>query len=185
MRVANRIIAALLALGLAAALLLGAVEIVLGRLDRDYWIVPWPDWYRTLRTTPWDDTGTRVAFGIVIAVGAILVLLQILRRRPVSYPLEDQPGMAPAVLRRKPFERALTDEALSIDGVHTARARAGRRRIQVQAHTNRLQPKDLEDQLRQTINSRVSSVGFAEPRPVVVELEHRAAPNTNTDGRVE
>ena len=93
--------------------------------------------------------------------------------------------MAPAVLRRKPFERALTDEALAIDGVHTARARAGRRRIQVQAHTNRLQPEDLENELRETINSRVSSVGLADSRPVIVELEHREAPNTNTNGRVE
>lgn len=185
MRTANRLLAALIALALAAIAVIAAVEIVLGRSHRDHWLAQWERWYRTWRTTPWDSTGTRVVFGLLLAAGLVLLLLQVLRRPAVTLPLTDGEGMAPAVVRRKHLERALSSDALGIDGVASARAKISRRRFAVAANTNRIQPKELEGQLYDTVDDRLKAMGLAEPLPVSVDLRHRTAPNAQGSGRVE
>lgn len=185
MRATNRVVAALVALALALALLVSAVELVLAYANKHYWVAPWPRWYRNLRHTAWEATGTRVAFGILIAVGLLLLLLQLLRRPEATLALQDQPGLAPAVVRRRHLERALSSDAAGLDGVSSARAKVGRGRFHVAANTNRIQPKELENELRESVTGRVTSLGLAEPLPVSVDLRHRTPPNAQSDGRVQ
>jgi hypothetical protein len=185
MRATNRLISILLSLALAAALVLAAIDIALARLDRKE-LTPWHDRYNTLRTTHWDSTGTRVGFGILAAVGLILLFLQLWRRRPVALALDENPQMAPATVRRRHLERALTGDTAHIDGVASSRVKAKRRRVDVDARTNRLNPGDLEERLHSVVSGRISSLGLTEALPVNVDLEHRKAPNApDPAGRVQ
>jgi hypothetical protein len=184
MRTTNRLIAILLSLALTAVFLLIAIEVALARLDRNE-LTPWHDRYRTLRATRWDATGTRVGFGILAAVGLILLFLQLWRRRPVTLSLEESPELAPATVRRRHLERALTGDTSHLDGVASARVKAKRRRVDVDARTNRLNPGDLEQRLHQVVDGRITALGLTEALPVNVDLEHRKAPNADTGGRVQ
>jgi hypothetical protein len=183
-RATNRFIAMLFSLALTAALLLIAIEIALARLDRDE-LTSWQERYHTLRTTTWDATGTRVGFGILAAVGLVLLFLQVWRRRPVVLPLDEQAELAPATVNRKHLERALTGDTSNIDGIATSRVKAKRRRVEIGARTNRLNPGDLEQQLFSIVDGRITSLGLVEGLPVTVDLQHRKAPNEHPVGRVQ
>ncbi len=183
MRTTNRLIAVLLGLALTAALVLTAIEIALARLDRNE-LVPWHRWYRTLRGTSWDATGTRVGFGILAGAGLVLLFLQVWHRRPVVLALDERPDLAPATVRRRHLERALTGDTSQLDGVASARVKAKRRRVEVGARTNRINPGDLEQRLHSVVDERISALGLTEPLPVNVDLEHRKAPHENAGGRV-
>ncbi len=184
MRATNRLIAILLGIALTAALVLVAVEIVLARLDRSE-VTPWHRWYRTIRATTWNASGTRVAFGILAGVGLILLFFQLWRRRPVVLALDDRPDLAPATVRRRHLERALTGDTSHLDGVASSRVRAKRRRVDVDARTNRINPGDLEQRLHAAVDERITSLGLTEQLPVNVDLEHRKAPNEDVGGRVQ
>ncbi len=184
MRATNRLIAILLSLALAALLILVAIEIALARMNRGP-ITAWHRWYRTVRTTTWDASGTRVAFGILLGAGLVLLFLQVWRRRPVVLALDEQPDLAPATVRRRHLERALSSDSAQLDGVASARVKAKRRRVEVDARTNRINPTDLEQRLQSTVHDRVSSLGLTEELPVTVDLEHREAPNLDKGGRVQ
>ncbi|MDQ6698455.1 MAG: DUF6286 domain-containing protein [Actinomycetota bacterium] len=184
MRATNRLISILLGLALAVVLLLAAIEVALARLDRNE-LTPWHARYRTLRAATWDATGTRVGFGILLAAGIVLLFLQLWRRRPVTLPLEEGPQLAPATVRRRHLDRALTGDTAHIDGVASSRVKAKRRRVDVDARTNRLNPGDLEQRLHTVVDGRISSLGLTEQLPVNVDLEHRKAPHETTGGRVQ
>jgi hypothetical protein len=72
-----------------------------------------------------------------------------------------------------------------MDGVASARVKAKRRRVEVEARTNRINPGDLEQRLHSAVDGRVSSLGLVEPLPVSVALEHRRPPNQDVGGRVQ
>ena len=180
MRATNRLISIILGLALTVVLVLTALEIALARLDRKE-LLPWHRRYRTLQDTLWNSSGTRVAFAILAAVGLLLLFLQVWRRRPVVLALEDKP----ATVRRRQLERALTADTSHLDGVAGSRVRAKRRRVDVDARTNRLNPGDLQQRLLATVDGRISSLGLTERLPVNVDLDHRKAPNENAGGRVQ
>ncbi len=184
MRATNRLISILLGLAFAAFFVLVAIEVALRRLHRDS-LTPWDRWYRRIRVTTWDATGTRVAFAVLAGVGLLLLFLQVWRRRPVALALDDRPDLAPATVRRRHLERALTGDTSQLDGVASARVKAKRRRVQVGAKTNRMNPGDLEQRLHNTVDSRVGSLGLTERLPVTVDLEHREPPNVDKGGRVQ
>lgn len=184
MRATNRLIAILLGLVLTAGLILVAVEVALRRLNRNSWTAL-PKWANKAVYTKWHAVGTRVGFGVLAGIGLVLLFLQLWRRRPVALDLEDRPELAPATVRRRQLERALTGDASQIDGVAAARVKTKRRRVQVAARTNRLNPGDLEQRLHASIGEKVGSLGLTEQVPVAVDLEHRKAPNADTGGRVQ
>jgi hypothetical protein len=184
MRATNRLISVLLSLALTAALLLIAIEVALARLDRDE-LTSWRERYHTFRTTPWDATSVRVGFGILAGAGLLLLFLQVWRRRPVVLPLDQQPQLAPASVNRRHLERALTGDTSHIDGVASSRVKAKRRRVAIDARTNRLNPGDLEQRLYSTVEGRITSLGLVEGLPVTVDLQHRKAPNEDRGGRVQ
>jgi hypothetical protein len=184
MRATNRFIAILVSLALTAGFLLIAIEVALARLDRNE-CTPWHERYQTLRTTQWNATGVRVGFGILAAAGFVLLFLQVWRRRPVVLALDQQPQLAPATVTRRHLQRALTGDTSNIDGVASSRVKAKRRRVEVGARTNRINPGDIEQQLYSTVDGRVTSLGLAVALPVTVELEHRKDPHEGRGGRVK
>ena len=148
----------LLSLALTASFVSIAIEVALAPA-RPRRADPWRDRYQTLRTTTWDATGTGSASASWPAAGVVLLFLQVWRRRPVALPLDQQPQFAPATVHRRQLERALTGDTSHIDGVASSRVKAKRRRVEVDARTNRINPGDLEQRLYSTVEGASRSLG--------------------------
>lgn len=171
MRVANRVVAAVLALALLVGGLLVAVEIVVAGFDHRPWVLPHDRWYRSARLRSWEAAPPRWIFISLVAAGLVLLFLQLARRRPSALPLSA--GVAPADLGRRSLERSLSRSATGVDGVSGAKVKVGEGRAEVVATTNRRQAGDLQPRLADTIERRVQSLGLAQPPVVRVKVTTR------------
>ena len=172
MRVANRVIAAVLALGLLVGGLLVAVEIVVAGFDRRPWVLPHDDWYRSSRTRAWESAPARWIFIGLVAAGLLLLLLQFARRRPTALALA--PGAVPADLGRRSLERSLAREAAAVDGVAAAKAKVDDDRVDVVATSNRRQTGDIQPRVTQALDRRMGALGLARPPSVRVKVHGRS-----------
>ncbi len=171
MRIANRVVAAVLALGLLAGGLLVAVEIVVAGFDRRPWVLPHDRWYDSARTRLWEDAPPRWIFIGLVVAGLLLLFLQFARRRPTTLPMT--PGAVPADLGRRGLERALAREAARVDGVSAAKAKVEGERVNVVASSNRRQVDDLQPQVTQALDRRMGALGLARPPSVRVKVQGR------------
>lgn len=171
MRVANRILAAVLALALAVGGVLVAVEIVVAGFDRRPWVLPHDRWYTSARLRSWESAPTRWIFIGLVAAGLLLLLLQLARRRPATLALA--PGAVPTDLGRRSLEKALVREATRIDGVGAAKAKVDEDKVQVVATSNRRQTADLEPTVAQALDRRMAALGLARPPAVRVKVHGR------------
>lgn len=172
MRLANRVLAALLALALLAGGLLVAVEIVVAGFDRRPWVIPHDRWYRSARLRSWDSAPPRWIFIALVASGLLLLFLQLARRRPAALPLA--PGGAPADLGRRSLERSLVRTASDVDGVAAAKAKVDEQRAEVVATTNRRQAGDLQPRVANALEGRMHALGLARPPAVRVKVHTRS-----------
>ena len=171
MRIANRVVAAVIALGLLAGGLVVAVEIVVAGFDRRPWVLPHDDWYDSARARMWEDAPPRWIFIGLAVAGVLLLCLQFARRRPTALPMTA--GAVPADLGRRSLERSLVREATRVDGVAAAKAKVDGPRAEVVAPSNRRQVDDLEPRLTEVLDRRLGALGLARPPSVRVKVQGR------------
>lgn len=171
MRIANRVVAAVVALGLLAGGILVAVEIVVAGFDRRPWVLPHDDWYESARERTWESAPARWIFIGLIAAGLVLLLMQLARRRPTALALT--PGAIPADLSRRSLEKALVREARRVDGVSAAKAKVREDRADVVASSHRRQTADLQPAVTSALDRRMGALGLARPPAVRVKVQGR------------
>ena len=172
MRIANRVLAAVLALALLVGGLIVAVEIVVAGFDRRPWVLPHDDWYRSARLRTWDSAPPRWIFIGLIAAGLVLLFVQLARRRPPVLALT--PGAVPADIGRRSVERSLAREARNIDGIAAAKAKIVKEKAEVVANSNRRQTDDLEPVLSHALDRRMAAIGLARPPAVRIKVHGRS-----------
>ena len=170
MRIVNRVLAVAVALSLLAGGVLVVVEIVLASLGQGPWVIPYDNWYSSVRTTQWDSPDARSLFLALTLAGAVLVALQVIKPRPRSVPLE--PGVARAGIARRSLEQTLARVAGNETGVATATARIRRRRARVVAATI-ASPDELRPRLEQTAQARLRDLGLDGRLDVAVDVHPR------------
>ena len=173
MRVANRVLAAVLALALFVGGLLIAVEIVVAGFDRRPWVVPHDDWYNSARLRSWESAPPRWIFIGLVAAGLALLISQLARRRATTLALT--PGSVPADLGRRSLEKSLVREASRVDGVSAAKAKIKDDRADVIASSNRRQTDDLGPRVTQALDRRMGALGLARPPAVRVKVNGRSS----------
>lgn len=171
MRLANRVLAAVLALGLLAGGLIVAAEIVVAGFDRRPWVLPHDDWYRSARLRTWDSAPPRWIFIGLVAAGLVLLFIQLAGRRPTALALTH--GAVPADVGRRSLERSLAREATSVDGIAAAKAKVGRDKAEVVASSPRRQTGDLGPVVSQALDRRMAAIGLARPPAVRVKVHGR------------
>ncbi len=87
MRLANRLLAVLVALALIALAVLVPVEVVWAAFGKPHWVLPWETWTRTLATNTWQPSWARAVRIGVAVVGLLLLLAELKSRRPGLLPL--------------------------------------------------------------------------------------------------
>ena len=172
MRIANRVLAAVLGLALLVGGLLVAVEIVVAGFDRRPWVLPHDDWYDSARVRSWDDAPPRWIFIGLVVAGLLLLLLQLVRRRPTA--LAMTPGAVPADIGRRSLEKALVREAARVDGIAAVKAKVREERADVVATSNRRQTDDLGPAVTEALDQRMAALGLARPPAVRVKVQGRS-----------
>lgn len=174
MRILTRAVSALLALALLAGGVLVALEILVAGLGREKPLVlPWDDWRRTALDTPWRDADARLAFILMIVIGALLLLLLVARRRPTTVALEHRVDGSDAELDRAGLERWLTARLEQVDGVSGARVRVRGGKAKVRAETPARETVALQESLRSTAAGHLDELGLARPLPLRVAVASR------------
>jgi Family of unknown function (DUF6286) len=168
MRTLNRLVALLFALALLLGGILVAIEILIAGLGRGPWIIPYDSWYETLRFSAWDDIGVRQAAGILCFVGLVLIILQLVRRRPLGVPIEGWDERVKPSVNRSSLEKSLARAASSVDGVSGAKSRVSKTGALVMARTNRSDPTGLREAVTARAQQRLLDVGAS--RPLKVKL---------------
>jgi hypothetical protein len=170
-RVARKVVSAVLALVLLAGGVVVTIEIVVAAYNRRPWVLPYDRWYRSGTQHSWDSPEARWLFVALAAGGLFLLALQLLRSRPAVLPLA--PGGSPADLARRSLEKSLARTASAVDGVAAARAKVSGQRAQVVARTNRRQAADLQPRVAEVVDRRLRSLGLAAPPSVTVKVRRK------------
>ncbi len=173
MRIASRLIALAVSLALVVGGVLVAVEIVIAELGGEPWVVPYDQWYEEARGNAWSAPSVRALFVAIAAVGLVLLVLQVTKRRPRALPMERRQGGHSVAVGRRNLERSLVRSITRVDGVATAKARVRVDRASITASSNRRLPGDLEVRVARVAEQRLSAMKLATTPEVVVRVEHR------------
>lgn len=163
MRALNRVVCALLAAAFATAGVIIVIEVVYAALDRRPAIVDWPALTRALARNSWNDLGPRVAAGILIAVGLLLLLLGLRRGKPTQLPLVTEAPAVQTSTTRRSLQRAMRAAALETPGVSAAKVKVGRRRAKVVARSSLHEVDGVRDSVRERLGALLDRLQLTHP----------------------
>lgn len=175
MRTVNRLIAAVLAFGLIAAGLLSVAEVVLAALGLAPLVVPYESWLDTARGSAYGDRSVIAAAIVLVALGLVLIVLQLLRRPPLSYSLSNKHDGVEAQIDRGSLEQVAARAARDVDGVQKARCRATRSKLAVSATTGRDEIIGLDGKIRAAVEDRLQALEPARAMTVAVKVQSPSA----------
>lgn len=177
MRLLNRPLAFILAVALAAASILVIIEVIAAAVHASPVVIHWPAWYRWAETTRWDALVVRVWSAILIAVGAILLAIELKPRRATRLRLQSGDPATDAALTRSGLAGTLRAAAMSIDGITSAAVTVRRRRARVAAKSaarGRANAAALKDPLTQALHSRLDDLNMYRPPRLKVRVHARS-----------
>jgi hypothetical protein len=136
MRLANRVLAALLSLAVACAGVLLIIEVIAARTGQQPVIVNWRAAYNWAARTPWIASSIRVAAGILIAAGLVLLIAELKPTRVSRLsadPAEAGAAGIDTAYTRRGVAAAIRSAVTDVDGIRDASVRVTRRKVTVGA----------------------------------------------------
>jgi hypothetical protein len=177
MVVFDRVVSLVLASVLLAFGVLVVVEVVHTALGvGGHVLLPWESLARYGRTHRWGDNQVRALCAGVAAVGALLLGLELRRRRPAALTLATDDDTLTAGMTRRSLRQALRTRAYDVDGVVSARVRLRRRRAWVTATTVLSDPVEVRDRLAAHLAEWVDHLGLVRPPTLAVRVRRGAEP---------
>ena len=176
LRIADRIVAGLVALALLVGGVLVALEIALQAAGREEpWVLPWDTWYREGLETPWSDPTVRtVCIGLIVAA-VLLLLLQFARRRPSALPVRRRADTVHVDLDRRGLEHWLQARLDKVEGVGSVNVRAHRRKVRVRADAVARDTAPVEQRLDEATAREIAGLDLVRPPSVDVHVRPRRA----------
>jgi hypothetical protein len=161
MRLLNRALALILAVALAAASIIVIIEVIAFAVHAPPVVVHWPTWYHWAGTTRWDTTAVRLWSIVLIAVGVLILALELKPRRITRLRLRSTGQATDAALTRGGLAGTLRAAATGIDGITSAAVTVRRRRARISAKTaarGRAAAAALKPPLIQALHSRLDDL---------------------------
>jgi Family of unknown function (DUF6286) len=137
-RLANRLLAALLALGLATVGVLVVIEVIANRLDTASAVVDWHRIYNWGKTTSLTQGSLRITCIVTAVLGLVLLLAELKRSKPKRLPAASD--SVDAGYTRRGVAAAIRKAVDDVDGINTSSVTVRRRRIRVRARTSGIEP---------------------------------------------
>lgn len=177
MRVANRLIATLLALGVVLAGVLVVVESISGLTGNGPAVVPWDRWLSDLQARPWADIAVRLVAAGAIVLGLLFLLAGVSARdQRLALRSEHHPDVVLTTTARA-VARSLRHRGQTVPGVSAVNVRVNRRRAVVRA-TARLQaPQAVYDGLQRELGATMNGLPLLRPPRLRIRVRgtHRDA----------
>lgn len=171
MRLTNRLLAVVIALGLLVLSVLVLAEIVWAALGGGGELVlPYQAVAEYLAGLHWDSAAAR---GILIGVallGVLLVVVELRRSRPGLLTLAGSAGPVTKGVERRTLQQAAAAAATEVDGISSARARVSRRRVSVATRSGLRDVTGLQDQLTAHLGSWLEGLGLVDPPALSVRV---------------
>src|ERR1700728_4025499 len=128
MRVVNRPLAFILGAALGGAAVIVIIEVIAVASHHNPVVVPWTTWYRWANRTRWDQLVIQVWSAILIAIGAVILAIELKPPRVTRLSLRSRHDATDAAVTRRGLAKALRAAATGIDGISAAAVIGGRRR---------------------------------------------------------
>jgi hypothetical protein len=175
-RLANRLLAALLALALGAAGVLLIVEVAADRIDHRTALVNWRPAYTWAARTTWTSGSIRVTAAILIVLGLILLLAQL--KPPRLSRLGADPGQAGAegmdtAYTRRGVAATVRSAVTQVDGIRAASVKVTRRRIRVAATAaapDRAAARTLREPITTAARERLTALSLRQSAALSVRV---------------
>jgi hypothetical protein len=178
MRVANRPLAFILAAALGVAAVLVIIEVIGVAAHHSPLVVPWTTWYRWASRTRWDQLVIQLWCGILIAIGAVILVLELKPARVTRLSLRSRHDATSAAVTRRGLANTLRSAATRIDGVSAAAVTVGRRRARVTATTaarGDTAAEALRQPVTQTVRERLDAMDLRHPPILSVRVNTRSS----------
>jgi Family of unknown function (DUF6286) len=178
MRVANRPLAFILAAALAVAAVLVIIEVIGVAAHHSPLVVPWTTWYRWANRTRWDQLVIQLWCGILIAIGVVILVLELKPPRVTRLSLRSQHDATDAAMTRRGLAKTLRAAATGIDGISAAAVTVGRRRARVTATAaarGRPAAQALRQPVTQALQGRLDDMGLRHPPSLTVRVNTRSS----------
>jgi hypothetical protein len=180
MRLANRVLAALLSLAVIAVGVLLIIEVIVGRVHHRTAVVDWRPAYDWARRTTWNAGSVRVACVVLILIGLVLLLTELKPAR-VSRIAADpaQAGAAgiDAAYTRRGVAAAVRSAVAGVDGVRGASVKVKRRRVTVAATSaaqGKATARSLRDPISEAARQRLTALKLRRVPSVSVRVTPRS-----------
>jgi hypothetical protein len=180
MRLANRVLAALLSLALIVAGVLLVIEVIADRVSHRAAVVPWRTAYAWARHTTWNAGSIRVTSAVLIVAGLVLLIAELKPARVSRLPADPARAGADAIdtaYTRRGLAAALRSAVTAVDGVRGASVRLKRRTVRIAA-TAAAQDKtaahSLHDPITDAARQRLTALQLHRPPSVSVRVIPRS-----------
>lgn len=180
MRLANRVLAALLSLALIAAGVLLIIEVIADRVSRRPSVVDWRPAYHWAKDTTWNEGSIRVACVALILLGLVLLIAELKPAR-VSR-LAADPAQAGAdgidtAYTRRGVAAAIRSAVTRVDGVRGASVKVKRRKVTVAATAtaqDKAAARSLRDPIMAAARQRLTALKLRRSPSVSVRVTPRS-----------
>jgi Family of unknown function (DUF6286) len=177
MRLLNRPLAFILAVALAAASIIVIIEVIAAAAHASPVVMHWHAWYRWAEKTRWDALVIRVWSAILIAIGMLILAIELKPRRITRLALRSGDEATDAALTRSGLAGTLRAAATSIDGITSATVSVRRRRARVavkSAARGRAAAGALKDPVTQAVRDRLEELDLHRPPRLKVHVISRS-----------
>ena len=176
MRVVNRLLAFILAAALGAAAVIVIIEVIAAAVNHSPVVLPWTTWYHWANRTSWDQLVIQVWSAILIAIGLLILAIELKPPRVTRLPLQSQNKATDAAMTRRGLAKALRAAATAVDGISAAAVTVGRRRarvIAIAAARGRPAAEALREPVTQALQGRLDNMDLRHPPSLTVRVNTR------------
>ena len=179
MRIVNRLLAALLALGLIVGAVLVIIEVFAAVLGHPPALVRWHQSFDWAQRTSWQQGSVRVAAATLLVLGVVLLIAELKRPRVSRLPVAAQDAGArdDVAFTRRGVAAALRAAVTDVDGIAAATVRVKRRSVSVQAQAAAQDPaaaRALKEPVAAAAAGRLDAVQLASPPRLSVRVARRS-----------
>jgi hypothetical protein len=177
MRLLNRPLAFILAAAVLAACVVVIAEVIGFAVHHSPLLVHWTTWFHWARETHWDALVVRVWSAILIAVGLLVLAVELKPPRVTRLPLRSGDDATDAAVTRRGLAGMLRAAATGVDGVSRATVKVRRRRARVTAASaarGRAAASALNEPVTQALHARLDALDLHRPPRLTVRVVPRS-----------
>jgi hypothetical protein len=180
MRLANRVLAALLSLALIVVSVLLIAEVIADRTSHRVAIVHWRTAYDWAQHTTWNAGSIRVICGILILAGLVLLIAELKPARVSRFAADPDEAGADAIdtaYTRRGLAAAIRSAVTAVDGVRSTAVKVRRRKVKIAATAaaqDRAAARSLREPIADAARQRLTALKLRRPPTVSVRVFPRS-----------